>query len=320
MSASDQMRAMLDELMGTGRDGSTNKSIKFDDPQVCKTFLVGCCPHDVLTGTRADIGECKNIHDLALKADYEMAQKKKDLFYDFEALRHLELFVLDTDRRIVSSKQRLEDQQAEVSADVKSKENEVHDLNEQIGNLVVLAEQQGNDGNVDDAMETLKKCDELKEEKRKAEEAYRNAMPASTFQQQKLRVCEVCSAYLGLHDNDARLADHFGGKLHLGFVSLRAKCKELSKSCIARKEDYERFLRNEEIKRREDRMKRLEERTRERSYRRSRSNSPYRRRRSRSREHRRRSRSRDRHYRDREHSRHHRRSRDRYSRRRRSRS
>lgn len=52
-------------------------------------------------------------------------------------------------------------------------------------------------------------------------------MPASSFQQQKLRVCEVCSAYLGLHDNDRRLADHFGGKLHLGFIQIREKLDNL---------------------------------------------------------------------------------------------
>lgn len=59
------------------------------------------------------------------------------------------------------------------------------------------------------------------------QEVYRNSMPASTFQQQKLRVCEVCSAYLGLHDNDRRLADHFGGKLHLGFIEIREKLEKL---------------------------------------------------------------------------------------------
>lgn len=59
------------------------------------------------------------------------------------------------------------------------------------------------------------------------QEVYRNSMPASSFQQQKLRVCEVCSAYLGLHDNDRRLADHFGGKLHLGFIEIREKLEEL---------------------------------------------------------------------------------------------
>lgn len=52
-------------------------------------------------------------------------------------------------------------------------------------------------------------------------------MPASSYQQQKLRVCEVCSAYLGIHDNDRRLADHFGGKLHLGFITIREKLDEL---------------------------------------------------------------------------------------------
>ena len=56
---------------------------------------------------------------------------------------------------------------------------------------------------------------------------YRNTMPASNYQQQKLRVCEVCSAFLGIHDNDRRLADHFGGKLHVGFITLRGKLEEL---------------------------------------------------------------------------------------------
>ena len=55
-------------------------------------------------------------------------------------------------------------------------------------------------------------------------------MPASTYQQQKLRVCEVCGAYLGIHDNDRRLADHFGGKLHIGFIEIRDKLEELKVS------------------------------------------------------------------------------------------
>lgn len=37
----------------------------------------------------------------------------------------------------------------------------------------------------------------------------------------------MCSAYLGIHDNDIRLADHFGGKLHLGFMAIRDKLAEL---------------------------------------------------------------------------------------------
>ena len=62
--------------------------------------------------------------------------------------------------------------------------------------------------------------EEIRKKKVLAEQEYRNSMPASSYQQQKLRVCEVCSAYLGIHDNDRRLADHFGGKLHLGFIKV----------------------------------------------------------------------------------------------------
>ena len=56
---------------------------------------------------------------------------------------------------IASYKQKLAVLWAAVSVDVNVRENNVHDLNEQIRNLVDLTEQQGNNGNVVDAMETL---------------------------------------------------------------------------------------------------------------------------------------------------------------------
>ena len=66
---------------------------------------------------------------------------------------------------------------------------------------------------------------------------YRNTMPASSYQQQKLRVCEVCCAYLGIHDNDRRLADHFGGKLHLGFIEIREKLADLQVCALTAEEN-----------------------------------------------------------------------------------
>lgn len=46
-------------------------------------------------------------------------------------------------------------------------------------------------------------------------------------QQQKLRVCEICGAYLSVYDSDRRLTDHLGGKLHLGYMAIRDRLKEL---------------------------------------------------------------------------------------------
>ncbi|XP_051824736.1 putative RNA-binding protein Luc7-like 2 [Antechinus flavipes] len=278
MSAHAQMRAMLDQLMGTSRDGDTTRQrIKFSDDRVCKSHLLNCCPHDVLSGTRMDLGECLKVHDLALRADYEIASKEQDFFFELDAMDHLQSFIADCDRRTEVAKKRLAETQEEISAEVAAKAERVHELNEEIGKLLAKVEQLGAEGNVEESQKVMDEVEKARAKKREAEEVYRNSMPASSFQQQKLRVCEVCSAYLGLHDNDRRLADHFGGKLHLGFIEIREKLQEL-KRVVAEKQE----------KRNQERLKRREEREREEreKLRRSRSHSKNPKR-SRSREHRR---------------------------------
>ncbi|XP_075686145.1 putative RNA-binding protein Luc7-like 1 isoform X2 [Rhinoderma darwinii] len=307
MSAQAQMRALLDQLMGTARDGDeTRQRVKFTDDRVCKSHLLDCCPHDILAGTRMDLGECTKIHDLALRADYEIASKEKDLFFELDAMDHLEAFIAECDRRTELAKKRLAETQEEISAEVAVKAEKVHELNEEIGKLLAKAEQLGAEGNVDESQRILMEMERVKSRKREAEDEYRNSMPASSFQQQKLRVCEVCSAYLGLHDNDRRLADHFGGKLHLGFILIREKLEQMRKTVASKQE-----------KRNQERLRRREERDREeRAGKRSRSKEGRRRRsRSSSRDKRRsRSRDRNRHHRSRSGSRnksHHGSSRDR---------
>ncbi|KAF4015411.1 hypothetical protein G4228_007215 [Cervus hanglu yarkandensis] len=326
MSAQAQMRALLDQLMGTARDGDeTRQRVKFTDDRVCKSHLLDCCPHDILAGTRMDLGECTKIHDLALRADYEIASKERDLFFELDAMDHLESFIAECDRRTELAKKRLAETQEEISAEVSAKAEKVHELNEEIGKLLAKAEQLGAEGNVDESQKILMEVEKVRAKKKEAEEEYRNSMPASSFQQQKLRVCEVCSAYLGLHDNDRRLADHFGGKLHLGFIQIREKLDQLRKTVAEKQEkrNQDRLRRREE-REREERLSRRGEtavrrqhslccrsRSRDRRRRRSRSTSRERRKSSRSR-------SRDRHRRhrsrSRSHSRGHRRaSRDRSS-------
>ncbi|CAG5050578.1 unnamed protein product [Parnassius apollo] len=244
MSAHEQMRAMLDQLMGTARNGETDRhGVKFYDDSVCKSFLLQCCPHEILSSTRMDLGECPKIHDLALRADFELASKTKDYFYDIDATEHLEAFIADCDKRTAAAKQRLAETQEELSAEVTEKANAVHELAEQIGQKLARAEALGEEGMVEESVKLMGEIDELRKKKAVAEQEYRNSMPASSYQQQKLRVCEVCSAYLGIHDNDRRLADHFGGKLHLGFITIREKLAELKKTVEKRREERGAFER-----------------------------------------------------------------------------
>ncbi|ESO00463.1 hypothetical protein HELRODRAFT_83132, partial [Helobdella robusta] len=208
--------------------GTSGKSaVKFDDANVCKSFLLGCCPHDLLSSTRMDIGECHKMHDVALRADYEIAAKTKDYFYDVDAMEHLERFLNDCDIRVEQAKRRLRETQEELSEEAAVKANKIHDIAEQIGTKLAKAEKFGEQGDVDESLKLMAEVEELKKQKLSAELEYRTSLPSSSYQQQKLRVCEVCSAFLGIYDNDRRLADHFGGKLHVGFIILRQKLEEL---------------------------------------------------------------------------------------------
>jgi len=91
-------------------------------------------------------------------------------------------------------------------------------------------EQLGEQGKVDESMHEMAAIEALKSEKADKERDLQQLTDTSGASgHQKLRVCDVCGAYLSVLDSDRRLADHFGGKMHLGYHELRnmlAKFKE----------------------------------------------------------------------------------------------
>lgn len=190
-------------------------------------------------------------------------------------MEHLQNFIADCDRRTEQAKQRLAETQEELSAEVAAKANSVHILAEEIGKKLAKAEQLGEEGFVEESMKLMGEIDELRKKKNEAEQEYRNSMPASSYQQQKLRVCEVCSAYLGIHDNDRRLADHFGGKLHLGFIKIREKLSDLEKTVEDRRKEKRDSMNDRDRTRDRDRD-RGRDRDRDRDRERDRSRSRYR--------------------------------------------
>ena len=86
------------------------------------------------------------------------------------------------------------------------KANSVHDFAEQIGKKLAAAELLGAEGDVEGSIKLMEevspndsmlcgdktlKVEDIRKNKAEAEQDYRNSMPASSYQQQKLRVCEV---------------------------------------------------------------------------------------------------------------------------------
>lgn len=43
----------------------------------------------------------------------------------------------------------------------------------------------------------------------------------------KLRVCDICGALLSVVDSEVRLADHFGGRIHQGYLLMKHALQEL---------------------------------------------------------------------------------------------
>src|ERR1700753_4044784 len=85
-------------------------------------------------------------------------------------------------------------------------------------------------GSVSLAMSELFKVRSAKHQKETCERELKNLSDTSgPSGHQKLQVCDVCGAYLSRLDNDRRLADHFYGKMHLGYAQMRKTYETLQK-------------------------------------------------------------------------------------------
>jgi len=217
--AIDATRALLDELMGRDRnllpDEKTNTEMRFDDEQVCKYYICGFCPHNLFTNTKSDLGECKLLHDDLMKEQWEKFEHKERYTYESDFIRYLERLVGDLDKRIKRHHLRLDMQDA-VPADSLNEQNKLRlaTINAEMEVLVRKIEDLGEQGEVDDANDCNKKLDALKAEK--AQLIRSSELRAVTSQEKKMRVCDICGAFLVINDVDKRTASHLDGKQHQG--------------------------------------------------------------------------------------------------------
>ncbi|GAV87125.1 LUC7 domain-containing protein [Cephalotus follicularis] len=101
---------------------------------------------------------------------------------------------------------------------------------EMINEKLKKAEDLGEQGMVDEAQKALEEAEALKKLPARQEPVLDSSKYTAAdvrITDQKLRVCDICGAFLSVYDSDRRLADHFGGKLHLGYMQIRDKLVEL---------------------------------------------------------------------------------------------
>jgi rubrerythrin len=181
-----------------------------------------------------DLGACPKSHTERLKTEFLAAREANPsdpIFarFQLEYEQNIFAFVDECDRRIRAAHRRLE-KTPEENAKTTNLMREIAEIELAIQGGTEKIEQLGEEGNVDESMREMAAIEALKTEKADKERELQQLTDTSGASgHQKLRVCEVCGAYLSVLDSDRRLADHFGGKMHLGYHELRnmlAKFKE----------------------------------------------------------------------------------------------
>ncbi|KAA8613708.1 U1 snRNP-associated protein [Pyrenophora tritici-repentis] len=232
--AAAETRRLLEQLMGEQLMSGTDQrapQLPITDPKVCRSYLVGNCPHDLFTNTKNELGPCPKVHNEALKAEYADASddQKRRWGFDFDYMRDMQHHIDSCNRKIESAQRRLEKTPEEIrqtNALLKA----IHELEKSIEAGMLEIKIMGEEGMVNMAVQEFTKIRYKKAEKEERERELRALSDTGgPSGHQKLQVCDVCGAYLSRLDNDRRLADHFYGKMHLGYAQMRKSYDALTK-------------------------------------------------------------------------------------------
>jgi hypothetical protein len=229
----DSTRALLDELMGKERNAPlskrTNKDAHFSDPDVCKPFICGFCPNELFTNTKSDLGPCTKSHDDNIRIMYQEARDKDKYPYQKEFIRTLEHLVDDLDRRIKKGHDRLDvqDDSAEIPLTAENAEK-VRTISAKIQDLLAKVESFGEEGKIDESQQLMLVVDKLKAEKEQVIQS--NDIRPISSQEKRMKVCDICGAFLVVGDTDKRIQSHLEGKQHQGYALIRRTIQDYRKA------------------------------------------------------------------------------------------
>ncbi|XKL69253.1 hypothetical protein PGB90_007022 [Kerria lacca] len=270
--------ALLDELMGRSRNDGTaikKKTIKWEDPEYCKYYIVKFCPHDLFVNTKADLGPCPKIHCEEAKCQFSEAEDTSmKLQYEEDFVRFAQGMLNEVERKIIKGEQRLalmgksEPPPQLSTAQTQKNEEQISLLTEKINNLVGEAEQMGIEGNVEQAQGLMKLCDQLKEERetllRQNENSHWSAtVELAVAQEKQMEVCKVCGAFLIVGDAQSRIDDHLMGKQHTGYGRLKNAVDEILVRINNKISQHDDIKIEKQRKREEERSKRVADRDRD---------------------------------------------------------
>lgn len=251
----DSIREMLDELMGKDRDVPMKEKLRlnkhFDNPEVCKYYLLNFCPHDLFPNTKSDLGPCKKRHDQFFKQQFDKDGNREQyqIKYEESLMDFLEGLIAEVDNKMKKSLERIE---APLPDTEKPKDlvDQIRLIDIKIQELLEQAEKFGELGRIDDSQLIMDQIEKLKLQKNELNQMSEHPL---MIKEKQMKVCEVCGALQSLQDNEKRLITHMEGKLHTGYAKIREYLD------MIRRKKIERKMRIEEEKNRERIQRELKE-------------------------------------------------------------
>ena len=250
------LRKALDNLMGKDRNLPLREQLikkkHFDDPIVCKFFLIGFCPHELFTHVKSsNIGECHYRHDQQFKIAFENDpnREKYQRKYEENLISFLESITTEVDMKMKRCLERIE---APVPDQVINKEiqEEIEELDQKITDKIKQAELLGEKGKIDESEKIMKEIEQIKTQRNLLTNT--KEYPA-IYKDRQMKVCEICGALQSAQDNEKRIQTHKEGKIHSAYLKIRQYLDLLRKKRIERK------IKDAEMKQKEKLVKELKQ-------------------------------------------------------------
>lgn len=225
-TAREEQRKQVQALLGKsdvlpksfGKSGPVDASA-LQNPRICRSFLCGKCPYDLLDNTKENLGRCPKMHLEKFKLVYETLPAAEQEKYLRQYMEDLKYFVDSCDRRVAVAEQRLDysEQDKMLLEDMARK---VEEFDSVISITFKEYRALGND--ISRRIDLAEQLQNLMMEKDKVSRNYSTTLERlNTTGEQRLQVCKICGAYMLKNDTDGRLVDHYMGKIHLAYSEMR---------------------------------------------------------------------------------------------------
>jgi len=232
------LRKTLDNLMGKDRNLPIKEQIlkqkHFDDPDVCKFFLIGFCPHELFTYVKSsNIGECHYRHDQQFKINFESDINREyyQIKYEEDLISFLESITSELDIKIKRCLERIETPPPEQILN-KDAQIELENLDKEITEKIKEAEHLGEMGLIEESEKLMKEIEQIKIQRNLLTNTKEHV---AIYKDRQMKVCEICGALQSAIDNEKRIQTHKEGKIHSAYLKIRQYLDLLRKKRMERR-------------------------------------------------------------------------------------